>query len=201
MAAHYELRRNPDPEQTGEKQPLHPRFVPRCTVTVDELCERASEETTFGAHELKGALELFAKYAVQYLSEGCNVELGKFGTLSLSLKGRPVMEANEIRSYSIKATDLTLRTSKEMKNRISRIQLERNPWAWSSAPLDTQKRDAALEEYFKGHAFITRQEYQQLRGCKRAMAVRELNALIAEGRLERYGKPNLGIYMLRKAEE
>lgn len=199
MAAHYELRRTPDPKQTGEEQPLYPKFVPARTVSTKELCQRASEESTFGAYELKGALDLLTKYAVQYLSEGYNVELGEVGTLSLSLKGRPVMDAKEIRSTSIKASDLVLRTSKEMKSRLSRIVLERNPWAWSSLPLDVEKRDRLLEEHFENNPFITRNEYQQMRGCKPMTAIRELNELIDEGRIERYGRRNQGLYTLRKS--
>lgn len=198
MAAYYELRRTPDPKQTGEEQPLYPKFVPLGTISMTELCQRAAEESTFGEYELKGALDLLTKYTLKYLSEGKNVELGEFGTLSISLKGRPVMNAEEIRSTSIKVSDLVLRTSKEMKSHLSRIVLERNPWAWSSAPLDIEKRNRLLEEHFKKKLFITRSEYQELRGCKRMTAIRELNQLIDEGRIERYGRCNQGLYTLCK---
>lgn len=199
MAINYELHRNPDAKQSGEKQPLHPRFISSGNITTENLCERAGMKSTIKAYELKAALELLANTAMECLSEGRTVELGEFGTLSLSLKGRAVMEKTEIRSVSIHVSDLTLRTSKEMKQRLSRIELQRNPYAWNSLPLDTEKRDELLEEFFKSNMILTRTQYENMRKCKRQKALDELNELVAEGRLERYGRRNQGLYILRKS--
>lgn len=198
MAAQYDLHENPDPKQTGKKQPLHPRFAPLGTVSARELFELAADETTFNPAELEAALAQITKRIVMTLESGYNVELGEIGTLTLSLKGRPVMDEKEIRSASIEVNNLVLRTSKRMKQRLSRIQLKRNPEAWTSTPLNVEKRDAALATHFEKNPFISREEYQQIRGCKRGKAIKELNELIAEGRISRYGAPKQGLYQLNK---
>lgn len=37
MSAQYDLYETPDIKQTGEKQPLHPRIVPKGTIGQDEF--------------------------------------------------------------------------------------------------------------------------------------------------------------------
>ena len=40
MSAQYDLYETPDIKQTGEKQPLHPRIVPKGTIGQDEFLDR-----------------------------------------------------------------------------------------------------------------------------------------------------------------
>ena len=198
MAAQYELHENPDPKQTGKKQLLHPRFAPLGTVNAQKLYELAADGTTFSPAELEAALNQSTRRVVTALKDGYNVELGEIGTLTISLKGRPVMDEKEIRSASIEVNNLVLRTSKRMKQQLRGIQLKRNPEAWTSSPLDVKRRDAALAAHFEKNPFISREEYQEIRGCKRSKAIEELNKMIVEGRLCRYGASRLGLYQLNK---
>ena len=194
MTAFYELRKNPTAGTEAEETLLHPRFSAKGTVATRELCRRAAEETTFNAHELEGALEILLKTAVQCMGEGLSVELGSLGTLTPSLSAAPAADPRKVRSTNIRVTHLTLRTSKEMKQRIAAIPLERRPGAWASAPLDEAERDRLLDAHFQAHALLTRQQYQEMRECKTRTAQRELHELVQAGKLRRAGYANKGLY-------
>ena len=45
MSAQYDLYETPDIKQTGEKQPLHPRIVPKGTIGQDEFLDRVHKFT------------------------------------------------------------------------------------------------------------------------------------------------------------
>lgn len=195
MAMKYDLYENPDPEKSGEKQPLHAKIIPFGKTSAKELYAKAARGTTFNSSEIAAAMMQITKTIVNELKNGNTVELGEIGTISVTLNCRPVMDKKEIRAASIQVKDLCLRTSKEMKREICSIELERNPYAWKSAGLDIETRDRRLTEYFAVHPFITNPGYQKLRACKQSMALKELNALIAQGRIIRHGTRSASVYL------
>ena len=195
MSALYDLYENPDNTASGEKQPLHARFVPVGRVTTNELCERAGDGTTFSTPELKGALQCLTDTVIELLKEGKVVEFGEFGTMSISLKCRPVMEKSEIRSSSVKVKSLTLRPSKQMKDRLSTIRLERNPFGWQSKDIDPKKLEERLTAYFAQNPVMRSPDYCRLRVCKRCKGVKELNELVEQGKLLRDGRAGATVYL------
>ena len=63
MSAQYDLYETPDIKQTGEKQPLHPRIVPKGTIGQDEFLDRVRQ---FNGNSkpyvcLAGAMAVFSK--------------------------------------------------------------------------------------------------------------------------------------------
>lgn len=194
MAAMYDLYENPNPEKSGEQQPLHARFVPRGRTTTEKLCERAANGNLYKAAEIEAMLKSLADTIVQEFEAGNVVELGEIGTLSVTLDSRPVMEKNEIRSASVRVKNMTLRTSVEMKRKLSGVHLERNPYGWRTKELDGKVIEERLTKFFAEHTAMRSKDYFQLRECKPGKGVRELNALIAEGRLLRDGKKGSSVY-------
>lgn len=195
MAARYDLYENPDPQKSGEQQPMHARFFPFGKISADELYRLAADGTTFNPHELASAFKLITDTIVRQLERGNIIELGDMGTISMTLECRPVMEKTEIRSASIHVKNLTLRTSKAMKQRIKGIELERNPFAWKSVEMNTQTRDRKLTEFFAQTPIMTRRDYEKLRACKPGKALEEINQLIAEGRIKRQGIRSSSFYL------
>lgn len=195
MAMKYDLYENPDPDKSGRQQPLHAKIIPTGKTSAKELYTKAAGGTTFNSSEIAAAMTLITKTIVNELKNGHTVELGEIGTLSVTLNSRSVMDKKEIRAASIQVKDLCLRTSKALKQEISKIELERNPYAWKSTGLNTEIRDRELTEYFSTHPFITNPEYQKLRACKPGMALKELNALITEGRITRHGARSSSVYL------
>lgn len=195
MTAKYNLYENPDPQQTGEPQPLHARLVASGRVESAHLYELAAKGSTYSAGELSGAMELIIETLVAQLKEGKIVELGKLGTVSLTLKCRPVMDKKEIRSSSVEVKDITLRTSKKLKERLKTILLERNPSDVKTMPVDPAQLDKLLTAFFTDNLLLTSKEYRRIRGCKQTKALQELNRLIAEGRLSREGNRGSAVYL------
>lgn len=195
MSVKYDLYENPDPKKTGEKQPMHARFVPTGKLTADELCEHAARGNTFQPGEIKAVIDCLTSTIVQELAAGYIIEFGNIGTLSLTLDCRPVMEKNEIRSASVHVRNMTLRTSKEMKRKLVSIHPERNPYGWKSKEMDESIITGRLTEYFATHPFMRSSDYFRLRECKRGKGMIELNRLVDEGKLVRNGKKSTVVYM------
>ena len=59
MSAQYDLYETPDIKQTGEKQPLHPRIVPKGTIGQDEFLDRVHKFTGISRSLLAGAMQSF----------------------------------------------------------------------------------------------------------------------------------------------
>lgn len=195
MAVKYDLYENPDPKKSGEKQPLHARFVPTGRITADELCEYVARGNTFQPGEVKALLACLTDTIVNELAAGKTIELGDIGTLSLTLSCRQIMEKDEIRSASIRVKNMTLRTSVEMKRKLASIHMERNPNGWQSKNVGEETITRRLTEYFASHPFMRSSDYCRLRECKRGKGVMELNRLVEEGKLVRNGKKSTVVYM------
>lgn len=198
MSAKYDLYETPDPKKSGEQKPLHARLVPTGKLTAKELCARAANGTTFSYAEVSATLKCLTDTVLQAFGEGKVVELGEIGTLSLSLQCRPVMEKDEIRSASVHVRSLTLRPSKQIKRRLRTIHLERNPYGWQTKEIDADMLEEKLTAFFAENPVMRSPDYCRLRLCKRCKGVRELNELVAEGKLVRNGKAGATVYLAAK---
>ena len=195
MAVQYELFEIPAAGRKDGEQLLHPRFIPSGRTDRKMLCEKMAAGTTFNSGELAGMLQRLEDVVLEELGSGNIVELGGLGTLSLALKSPSVSERSEIRAASVEVSALKLRTSKRMKARMGTFRIERKPDSWQSSPLDEAGRDRMLAAFFAAHPFMSSREYQQMRHCKYGMAIRELNRLVEEGKLERRGARGSSVYL------
>ena len=75
MSAQYDLYETPDIKQTGEKQPLHPRIVPKGTIGQDEFLDRVHKFTGISRSLLAGAMQSFQNELKDLLANGWIVEL------------------------------------------------------------------------------------------------------------------------------
>ena len=82
MSAQYDLYETPDIKQTGEKQPLHPRIVPKGTIGQDEFLDRVHKFTGISRSLLAGAMQSFQNELKDLLANGWIVELGEIGYFS-----------------------------------------------------------------------------------------------------------------------
>ena len=106
MSAQYDLYETPDIKQTGEKQPLHPRIVPKGTIGQDEFLDRVHKFTGISRSLLVGAMQSFQNELKDLLANGWIVELGEIGYFSVSLQGPPVMHKKDVRAQSIKLKNI-----------------------------------------------------------------------------------------------
>ena len=111
-------------------------------------------------------------------------ELEGFGTFSLSLHSKPVMDKKKIRAEGIKVDGLNFRPCKELKRKLSSIQVERSDRVESDPTyLSKEECERRVFTYLENHSYLTQQVYINLCHCSRTKASQDLNRLVAEGQL------------------
>ena len=205
MSAYYDLYETPDPNSTGEKQPLHARIVPNGTYSKKEFIERVSRHQPFPYNIIEGVLGAVVDELAEALADGYIVELGELGHFSISLKcTHKVMNKKEIRAESIRFDNVHLRTSKEFKKKVHReIELERvenSGRTTSKTEIPIERRLQMLQEFLKKNGGITRIEYSRLTGVARLKAVDDLNTFIQEGKLRKRGAGRNVFYVWKQEE-
>lgn len=205
MSAYYDLYETPDPNGTGEKQPLHARIVPSGTYSKKEFIERVSRHQPFPHNIIEGVLGAVVDELAEALADGYIVELGELGHFSTSLKcTHKVMTKKEIRAESIRFDNVHLRTSGVFKKKIKReMELERaekSGHTVGKVVISVEQRLQMLQEFLKKNGGITRIEYSRLTGLPRLKAIDDLNAFIEQGSLRKRGAGRAVFYVWKQEE-
>lgn len=205
MSAYYDLYETPDPNKTGEKQPLHARIVSNGTYTEKEFLERVARLQHFPYSVIDGVLGAVVDELASVLANGYNVELGELGFFSTSLKCiHKVTKKQEIRAESIQFDNVHLRASKKFKRKVRRQmrleRVERCTLPKKKAQIPFEKRVQLVEEFLKQNGGITRTEYSGLTGLSRLKALDDLNELIRQGTLRKRGAGKMVFYVWAPTE-
>ena len=99
MSAQYDLYETPDIKQTGEKQPLHPRIVPKGTIGQDEFLDRVHKFTGISRSLLAGAMQSFQNELKDLLA--CRIRRDR---LFLRIAARTTRNAQERCACTINQT-------------------------------------------------------------------------------------------------
>ena len=197
MSAQYDLYETPDIKQTGEKQPLHPRIVPKGTIGQDEFLDRVHKFTGISRSLLAGTMQSFQNELKDLLANGWIVELGEIGYFSVSLQGPPVMHKKDVRAQSIKLKNINYLPTKQFKREVGYdMRLERTESL--TRPKGNGRSEAEclalITAHLEKYPCMTRTDYCHLTGHDKKRALKELNAFIEKGILMRYGAGKQVIY-------
>lgn len=197
MSALYDLYETPDIKQTGEKQPLHPRIVPKGTIGQDEFLDRVHKFTGISRSLLAGAMQSFQNELKDLLANGWIVELGEIGYFSVSLQGPPVMHKKDVRAQSIKLKNINYLPTKQFKREVGYdMRLERTESL--TRPKGNGRSEAEclalITAHLEKYPCMTRTDYCHLTGHDKKRALKELNAFIEKGILMRYGAGKQVVY-------
>lgn len=197
MSAQYDLYETPDIKQTGEKQPLHPRIVPKGTIGQDEFLDRVHKFTGISRSLLAGAMQSFQNELKDLLANGWIVELGEIGYFSVSLQGPPVMHKKDVRAQSIKLKNINYLPTKQFKREVGYdMRLERTESL--TRPKGNGRSEAEclalITAHLEKYPCMTRTDYCHMTGHDKKRALKELNAFIKKGILMRYGAGKQVIY-------
>lgn len=197
MSAQYDLYETPDIKQTGEKQPLHPRIVPKGTIGQDEFLDRVHKFTGISRSLLVGAMQSFQNELKDLLANGWIVELGEIGYFSVSLQGPPVMHKKDVRAQSIKLKNINYLPTKQFKREVGYdMRLERTESL--TRPKGNGRSEAEclalITAHLEKYPCMTRTDYCHMTGHDKKRALKELNAFIEKGILMRYGAGKQVIY-------
>ena len=197
MSAQYDLYEIPDIKQTGEKQPLHPRIVPKGTIGQDEFLDRVHKFTGISRSLLAGAMQSFQNELKDLLANGWIVELGEIGYFSVSLQGPPVMHKKDVRAQSIKLKNINYLPTKQFKREVGYdMRLERTESL--TRPKGNGRSEAEclalITAHLEKYPCMTRTDYCHMTGHDKKRALKELNAFIKKGILMRYGAGKQVVY-------
>lgn len=197
MSAQYDLYETPDIKQTGEKQPLHPRIVPKGTIGQDEFLDRVHKFTGISRSLLAGAMQSFQNELKDLLANGWIVELGEIGYFSVSLQGPPVMHKKDVRAQSIKLKNINYLPTKQFKREVGYdMRLERTESL--TRPKGNGRSEAEclalITAHLEKYPCMPRTDYCYMTGHDKKRALKELNAFIKKGILMRYGAGKQVVY-------
>ena len=194
MAANYKLVRNPDPANSDKLKPLHPRIKSLGTLSIEQLADRAQGRSSLSPATIKSALLVISDLLQETLREGYNVNLNNIGYFSVSLKSRPVMEKNEIRSESVHFSHVNFRCSQELKDKLSTMEVTRAQSV--TVPNQSQaEKELRLKKHFEQKLNLTTTEYMNLTYCSRQKALKELKSLVQEDKITKIGSKNATQYL------
>lgn len=184
-------------KQTGEKQPLHPRIVPKGTIGQDEFLDRVHKFTGISRSLLAGAMQSFQNELKDLLANGWIVELGEIGYFSVSLQGPPVMHKKDVRAQSIKLKNINYLPTKQFKREVGYdMRLERTESL--TRPKGNGRSEAEclalITAHLEKYPCMTRTDYCYMTGHDKKRALKELNAFIKKGILMRYGAGKQVVY-------
>lgn len=63
-------------------------------------------------------------------------------------------------------------------------------------PLDEVARDIKLQHHFEQNRVLTTRQYQEMRQCKKGIAIKELGQLVQQGFLAKVGSHSSTMYVL-----
>lgn len=103
------------------------------------------------------------------------------------------MEEKEIRAESIRFQDVTFRSSKELRDRLCTMQLERSTEK-DPVGFAPEVCEARTMEYLKSHPYISGKIYRGLCRCGKTKAAADLKRMMCEGKLVREYVGNSWLY-------
>jgi predicted histone-like DNA-binding protein len=120
------LTDNMNPE-AKKKKGLYPRVISQRTVFLDELLQRATDDTSLSAAEARMAFDTILKQLIKELKQGNSVCLDNVGLFSLTAASRRVQHKEEIRSASIAVKRLAFRMSRAFLKKLGYVEFVRLP--------------------------------------------------------------------------
>ncbi|MCD8138012.1 MAG: HU family DNA-binding protein [Parabacteroides gordonii] len=196
MSATYNLFKNP-----GKGDNLHARQVNQYTIRIDELCDEISEISAFSSSDVKGMLEALKNRIASHLKYGAIVELEGLGTFNASLKCPPLSSEKQITPHLVKFSKVVFRCSKELKNELRQMKLERANEPSRLKGYTEEKRKANILNYLKQNKTIYTYTCLSINGCSKYIALKDLRTLLTEGKIIRLGYRSNAQYGLQEKEE
>lgn len=196
MSATYNLFKNP-----GKGDNLHARQVNQYTVRIDALCEEISQISSFSSSDVKGMLEALKSQIAFHLKYGDIVELEGLGTFNASLKCPPLSNEKQITPHLVKFSKVIFRCSKELKNELQQMKLERANEPSRLKGYTEEKRKTNILNYLKQNKTISSFTCRSLNSCSKYIALKDLQTLLTEGKIIRLGYRSNAQYSLQEKEE
>ncbi|MDL2265400.1 HU family DNA-binding protein [Parabacteroides sp. OttesenSCG-928-G07] len=187
MSVKYDLFESPTPKGEVEKRALHARIVSGRTIRMDRICTEISAFTSFSSADIKGLLQAFSDQIVSHLKYGDEIELEGLGHFSATLycpktTSEAAIQANDIHFKTVK-----FRCSKKIKKALRPMKFERLPKEDRMLSLPDKQRKENILHFLKTQPVITSSYCMAINQCSRYLALKDIQDLLKEQRLEKLG--------------
>ncbi|WP_291530164.1 DNA-binding protein [Bacteroides sp. UBA939] len=190
----YENPRTKDNQD--EELTLHPRIRLNGSTTTDELRCFIQEYCSVTATDVVAVLDALSHFVGRELGEGRNVHLTGIGYFRPTLTCTETVTMDTKRkSTKVKLKGIQFRPDKALRGKIGTIRVkplrDHDP---TKRKLTVEEIDERVENYFRTHDFLTRNDFQTMCGMTRTTATRHIRRLCEEGKLINKGLQKQPIY-------
>lgn len=187
MPIYYDLVRRPDPENSGNPQPLFPRIVNKGTAELKDLLDDMG--TKVDEATLLRVLMALREAVSTELMRSRRVHIKGWGSFSLRLEGRLVEEPDDIHAQSVSVADINFRPEKAFVQACRQGSIVRDSEGFrTSTDCSLAEQLALLRTYFANHVELTTRQFCHLTGLASTRAYQALAELVEGGYLRRMGQ-------------
>jgi len=201
MAILFDWYENPQPgdKQDGETT-LHPRIHFNGSTTTADLRRYIQSACTLTETDVSAVLDAVSHFMGRELNDGRQVHLDGLGYFRpvLGCDGTVTPETKR-KSTMVKLKNIDFRPDKRLLSEVGFIKVK--PLKQRSVlrkKLTAKDVDKKLADYFDGHDFMKRSDFQSLCNMTRTTATRYIRQLCDAGKLENEGTIKQPIYVLKK---
>lgn len=187
----------PSPHATNEEPHYHPRVVTRAPLESEEILAQINHRCSLTESDVIACLTELGNILNEGLSKGRTVHLAGIGYFSLSLRCTDTVATPKTRAEHVAYKGVNYRPDKRLKRKLSTLKLERAEQKKHSAILTDQEVNNRVEMHFAAHATLTRSQLEKLCSFTRGKALRHINRLVSEGKLENVSSRYQAIYVKR----
>lgn len=204
----YTMQEMPDLQGTGKRK-TYPKMVVRGTMTLDDIAELISAQSTFSVGDVKGVVCALAGALAHGMASGCNVKIEGIGTFSPALALRKGVEPEEVdgasrrNAASVKVGGVNFRADRTLvETTNSRAILERTHVrrARLRVALRSDRLELALAHLEK-NGVLRVPDYQHLTGLGHTAAAAELREFCNEGCIASSGCGSHKVYVKKRSAE
>lgn len=199
MAVKYDFFKVPELITKG-KERYSARSVISGEMDLEQIADIVASRSTVKQSDVLAAWKGMLQVIKEGLADGKRVHLNGLCYMNLSAQSDFVRSTKEIRAESIRCRDIVYRTEKDVKRSLAVVKFERGNIRHSSDVSDIEI-DSMLRDYFKYNTYITRKEFARICKLSPSTAIRKMNILVSEGKLDRPAKragfyfPVPGVYV------
>ena len=196
MAVKFDLFENPVKEGVSSPK-LHAKVITKDVITTHEIRESISKKCTVAPADVAAVITALNDELYEKLSNGYAVHLEGIGYFSLSLKCTPDINPKYITASDIRVRSIKFTPDKELADRFKEVKFERSTdSSRHSSKMDDEELKQKLAEFFAGHSFLQRRDFEQLTGFNQSKATRYIRRLVEEGVLKNVGSKFQPVYVV-----
>lgn len=107
-----------------EKEVFHLVISKQQRLDFEKMCNMIAERTTISPHEVSFVLAELQEVVVENLQLGRGIELGRLGSLEISLNAKSVKNIDEINLKTVKKVRLIYKPSKQIKKALKNLRFK-----------------------------------------------------------------------------